>query len=208
SAQGELVQENKPTLNNEGALAALNFWSTLLKDGSAINSLPERGYEQDAFISGKVAMQLTGPWTLSFLDSTDVDYDVMPIPVDKKPATALGGSNLFVMKTNPKREQAALKFLEYVLSEEFQTELAIATGGLPINVKSRESKTYQEYVAKQPALKVFLQQMAVSRSRPIVPQYYRLSQSIGEAIEATLLGKSPEKSLQTAQQRAELAWNL
>jgi len=207
SGGGELVGENLPTLNNEAALAALNFWATLLKDGSAINSLPERGYEQDAFIAGKVAMQLTGPWTLNFLDSTGIDYDVMPIPINQKPATTLGGSNLFVMKTQREREQAALKFLEYVLSEEFQTEMSIATGGLPINIKSRESKRYQEYVAKQPALKVFLAQMAVSRSRPIVSQYYRLSQSIGEAIEATLLGKSPQKSLEKAQQRAELAWN-
>lgn len=207
SGGGELVGENLPTLNNEAALAALNFWATLLKDGSAINSLPERGYEQDAFIAGKVAMQLTGPWTLNFLDSTGIDYDVMPIPINQKPATTLGGSNLFVMKTQQEREQAALKFLEYVLSEEFQTEMSIATGGLPINIKSRESKRYQEYVAKQPALKVFLAQMAVSRSRPIVSQYYRLSQSIGEAIEATLLGNSPQKSLEKAQQRAELAWN-
>lgn len=207
SGGGELVGENLPTLNNEAALAALNFWATLLKDGSAINSLPERGYEQDAFITGKVAMQLTGPWTLNFLDSTGIDYDVMPIPINQKPATTLGGSNLFVMKTQREREQATLKFLEYVLSEEFQTEMSIATGGLPINIKSRESKRYQEYVAKQPALKVFLAQMAVSRSRPIVSQYYRLSQSIGEAIEATLLGNSPQKSLEKAQQRAELAWN-
>lgn len=207
SGGGELVGENLPTLNNEAALAALNFWATLLRDGSAINSLPERGYEQDAFIAGKVAMQLTGPWTLNFLDSTGIDYDVMPIPINQKPATTLGGSNLFVMKTQQEREQAALKFLEYVLSEEFQTEMSIATGGLPINIKSRESKRYQEYVAKQPALKVFLAQMAVSRSRPIVSQYYRLSQSIGEAIEATLLGNSPQKSLEKAQQRAELAWN-
>lgn len=207
SGGGELVGENLPTLNNEAALAALNFWATLLKDGSAINSLPERGYEQDAFIAGKVAMQLTGPWTLNFLDSTGIDYDVMPIPINQKPATTLGGSNLFVMKTQREREQATLKFLEYVLSEEFQTEMSIATGGLPINIKSRESKRYQEYVAKQPALKVFLAQMAVSRSRPIVSQYYRLSQSIGEAIEATLLGNSPQKSLEKAQQRAELAWN-
>ena len=207
SGGGELVGDNLPTLNNEAALAALNFWATLLQDGSAINSLPERGYEQDAFIAGKVAMQLTGPWTLNFLDSTGIDYDVMPIPINQKPATTLGGSNLFVMKTQREREQAALKFLEYVLSEEFQTEMSIATGGLPINITSRESKRYQEYVAKQPALKVFLAQMAVSRSRPIVSQYYRLSQSIGEAIEATLLGKSPQKSLEKAQERAELAWN-
>lgn len=207
SSQGELLEDNKPTLNNEGALIALNFWATLLKDGSAINSLPERGYEQDAFIAGKVAMQLTGPWTLNYLNSTGVDYGVMPIPINQKAATSMGGANLFVMKTKPKREQAALKFLEYVLSEDFQVQQAIGTGGLPINIKSQENKLYQEYVAKQPTLKVFLEQMAVSRSRPIVPQYYRLAQSIGEAIEATLLGKSPQKALEKAQQRAELAWN-
>ncbi len=204
SAGGEVVQNNRPNLLNPGALAALQFWQDLLKDGSAVLSAPERGYEEDSFINGRVAMQLTGPWT--YIMKNNVDYGVFPIPASTERATVLGTGNLFVMKTTPAREQAALKFLEYVLSEEFQTEFSIGTGFLPVNVKAAKSKAYQEFVEHQPVLKVFLEQMTVAHARPIIAGYNSLSESLGRAIEATLMGGSPQKALQKAQERIDLSW--
>lgn len=105
SAGGEVVTNNRPNLINSGAIAALKFWENLLKDGSAMLSSPERGYEEDAFLSGRVAMQITGPWT--YITKSKVDYDVFPIPASVRPATVTGAGNLYVMKTTPAREQAA-----------------------------------------------------------------------------------------------------
>ena len=100
------------------------------------------------------------------------------------------------------REKASLKFLEYILSEEFQTEWALQTGYLPINLKSQKSEKYKEFVEKHQVLKVFLQQMEWARSRPIIPGYTRLSENLGRAIEASLLGdKNPEEALKEAQKR-------
>jgi len=205
SAGGEIVQNNRPDLTDLGAIVALEFWQDFLKDRSALLSPPERGYEEDNFISGRVAMQFTGPWT--YIMKSKVDYDVFPIPVDKKRATVAGTGNLFVMKTTPEREQAALKFLEYVLSEEFQTEFSIGTGFLPINIKSSQSEAYQKYLAQKPVLKVFLEQMKWAGHRPIIAGYSRLSESLGRAIEAVLLGESPKKALQKAQDRIEVIWD-
>lgn len=206
SAGGEIIQDNQPTLVNPGAIAALEFWNNLLQDGSAILSQPERGYEQDDFIRGRVAMQITGPWTLGFLEQTGIDFDVMPIPVAQTPSTIVGGANLFVMKTTPEREQAALEFLEYVLSEAFQVKWAIDTGALPISLKARENPDYQAYIATQPVLNVFLEQMPSARSRPNIPGYARLSENLGKAIEESLLTHSSEASLQKAQRRLDLIW--
>lgn len=192
-------------ITNEGAIAALKLWQTLIQDGSAILSQPERGYELDGFLAGKVAMQLSGPWTLGQLQQTNVDFGVLPIPVGKQPATATGGENLFLFKSTPERERAAFKFAEFVMSEPFQTQWAIETGYLPTNLKSRESKPYQEFKAQQPAVDVFLAQARYGRSRPIFPGYNRISDNLGRAIEATLLGRrSPEEALKESQQRLDL----
>lgn len=191
--------------NNKGAVSALQFWHDLIADGSAMLSGPERGYETDALLAGKVAMQLTGPWTLGQFQATGVDFDVFPIPVGQRPATSIGGENLFLFKTTPARQKAAFKFAEYVLSEEFQTQLALGTGYLPINVKSRQNPKYLEFANKQPAVKVFLDQAKFGRSRPIFPGYNRVSESLGRAIEAVLLGKStPTEALKESQQRLNL----
>ena len=190
---------------NEGAIASLQFWRNLIDDGSAILSLPERGYELDGFLAGKVAMQLTGPWTLGQLQATGVDYAVFPIPANARSATSLGGENLFIFKTTPKREKAAFKFAEYVLSQEFQTEWALKTGYLPVNLKASQSKAYQEFANKTQGVKVFLDQAKNARSRPIFPGYNRISENLGRAIEAVLLGKnSPTDALKASQQRLDL----
>jgi multiple sugar transport system substrate-binding protein len=211
SGGGELVSGNSQNAaevalkDNQGAIAALQFWRNLITDGSAVLSGPERGYETDDFLAGKVAMQLSGPWTLGQLQETGIDFDVLPIPIGQKPATSIGGENLFLFKTTPKRENAAFKFAEYALSEEFQTELARGTGYLPVNIKSRGSAKYQEFIQKLPQVKVFLDQAKYGRSRPIFPGYNRISDSLGRAIESVLLGKnSPSGALQATQQRLDL----
>ncbi|MDZ7951471.1 ABC transporter substrate-binding protein [Nostoc sp. DedQUE09] len=205
SAGGEVVTNNRPNLTNAGAIAALQFWQDLLKDGSATLSSSERGYEEDAFIAGRVAMQITGPWT--YIMKSNVDFNVFPIPANVKPATVTATGNMYLMKTTPEREQAALKFLEYVLSEEFQTEWSIGTGFLPVNIKAAQSVAYQQFINKKPLLKVFMEQIPLAGARPIIAGYSRLSDSLGRAIEATLLGESPNKALKIAQERLDTIWD-
>ncbi|MBW4560873.1 MAG: ABC transporter substrate-binding protein [Mojavia pulchra JT2-VF2] len=202
---GTVVENNQPNLANPKAIAALQFWQDLIKDGSTKFSAPERGYEEDDFVAGRVAMQLTGPWT--FIMKSKVNFDVLPIPGNVQPATVLASGNMFVMKTTPQREQAALKFLEYIVSEEFQTEWSIGSGFLPVNIKSAQSQAYQEFIKQKPVFKVFLDQMSISGSRPIIHGYSRLSDNLGTAIEATMLGASPETALKKAQERLNLMWN-
>lgn len=192
-------------LVNQGAIAALQFWHDLIEDGSAVLSAPERGYEMDGFLAGKVAMQFSGPWTLGQLQATGVDFGVFPMPSAARQATVIGGENLFLFKTNPEREQAAFKFAEYVMGEEFQTQWAIGTGYLPVNLKARQSQAYQAFVEQQSTVKVFLKQSQFGRSRPLLKDYPRISENLGRAIEAVLLSKnSPREALEKAQQRLDL----
>jgi multiple sugar transport system substrate-binding protein len=208
SGGGELISNDRPSIVTPGAIKALQFGADLVAENAAMLSAPERGYEIDNFLSGKVAMQITGPWTLGQLATTDIDYSVFPFPVLEKSAAVIGGENLFVFRSNRKREQASKKFLEYVLSEEFQTTWALKTGYLPINLKSQQSAEYQKFVQKNPILNVFLEQMKIARSRPIIPKYTRLSENLGRAIEASLLGKAtPEAALKQSQQRLDLIFN-
>jgi multiple sugar transport system substrate-binding protein len=205
------VRSDRPaiSIDNPGSIAALQLWNDLIKDGSAILSSPERGYELDNFLSGKVAMQLTGPWTFGQLAGMNVtDYDVMPIPAGTRSATSMGGESLFMMKTNPTHQQAAWEFMEYVLSQDFQTEWALGTGYLPVNLKSRAETSYRDYVNKIPATQVFLDQAKYGRSRPIEPGYSQISEQLGRAIESVLLDKnSPQAALKAAQEKLNLSLN-
>jgi multiple sugar transport system substrate-binding protein len=99
-----------------------------------------------------------------------------------------------------------LKFLEFILGEEFQTQWALKTGYLPINIKSQNSKEYQAFLQENPIIEVFLKQMQWAKARPITSNYPTISENLGRAIEASLLGqKSPKNALQEAQKRIELS---
>jgi multiple sugar transport system substrate-binding protein len=206
SAGGELLKNNRPNFLDPAIIQTLQFGSDLVnRDRVAILSPPERGYELDSFLTGRVAMQVTGPWTLGQLKQTLVDYGVFPIPHLKMPATVLGGENLYVFKTTPERERASKKFLEYVLSEEFQTTWALKTGYLPINLKAQQNKEYQKFVKENPVLEIFLSQMKLAKARPMISEYTRLSENLGRAIESSLLNKqTAAKALSESQKRLEL----
>lgn len=103
-------RQKPPKLTLRPRSRLLTFWQRLRQQGLAILSAPERGYELDQFIRGEVAMQITGPWTLAQLQQSGVDFGVLPMPALKTTATALGGENLFVFRSTPPREQAALAF--------------------------------------------------------------------------------------------------
>ncbi|TVQ48448.1 MAG: ABC transporter substrate-binding protein [Gloeocapsa sp. DLM2.Bin57] len=204
SADGDLLVDNQPQLVNPGTIKALEFGKELIDSGVAILSPPERGYELDQFISGKVAMQITGPWTLGQLNQIGIDYDAFTIPKLATKAAVLGGENVFLFKTNSTREAAAIKFLEYILSAEFQTKWALGTGYLPINSQAEQSESYQAFVNENPILKVFITQMDWARSRPLISNYTILSENLGRAIESSWLGKSsPTASLEASQKRLE-----
>ncbi len=205
STGGEVVSNGRPHLIDPGAVAALQFWQDLIQDGSALLSPPERGYEEDAFLSGRVAMQITGPWT--YIAKSDQPYGVFAMPAQTRSATVMGTGNLYLMATDPARQAAARTFLAYVLSEPFQTEWSIGTGFLPVNRQSATSAAYQQFASQKPMMQTFVQQMEVARSRPTLAGYSRLSDGLGRAIEATLMGKaSAAQALAAAQQRLELIW--
>ena len=89
-----------------------------------------------------------------------------------------------------------MKFLEYILSADFQTQWALKTGYLPININAQNSPEYQQFVKDNPALEVFLEQMKVAQSRPIVADYPTISENLGRAIESSLLGnQTPQKNM-------------
>ena len=206
SAEGEILTNQDPKLNTPEAETALQLWLDLVKTDAAILSQPERGYEEDNFVSGKVAMQISGSWALRYMKQKGIDFGVMPIPRDRISATAIGGENLFLFKTDPMRERAAWKFAEYVASEEFQTTWATETGYLPINLKSQKSEVYANYVNEQPEIDIFIKQMSSGHTRPLLADYPRISESLGRAIEATLLQKNtPADALKSAQNSLELA---
>ncbi len=201
-AGGELLTSGKheAAFGAPAGVEALDFWKSLVKDGSAVFSEADAGYKMDDLLSGRVAMVINGPWNLALLnDRTDVDVGVFPLPRDRQAATNIGGESLFLFRSDPAREHAAWEFMKFVMSPDFQVDWAIATGYLPVSKSAANTERYQAFLRDNPIVKVHNDQMTVGRARPSIPEYPAMSAILGRHIEAALYGKySSEEALSRA----------
>lgn len=154
------------------------------------------------FNSGRIGMLWTGPWDLGAINK-DVSYGVQILPGKVSHATIAGPDTFVVFGENGRKN--ALPFLKWLLSAETHLEFAMDTGHLPIRQSEVDLAGYAELEAKYPGTKVFVDNLAknVTKSRPNIPQYPKISQILGTAVQSVLLGMA-EPVAALGQARAEV----
>ncbi|MFG1999936.1 ABC transporter substrate-binding protein [Spirillospora sp. NPDC048911] len=150
------------------------------------------------FNSGRIGMLWTGPWDLGSINK-DVSYGVQYLPGKVTHATIAGPDNYMVFDKRAK--DAAWPFLKWLTSPEIHLRYAMQTGDLPLRASEQKLPAYKEFLAKYPGNKVFVENLAknVTKSRPNISQYPRISQVLGTAVQAVMLGKKqPRDALKDA----------
>jgi multiple sugar transport system substrate-binding protein len=161
------------------------------------------GNYANLFNSGKIAMLFTGPWDLSSFP--DVDYGVQVLPGLTNHQTISGPDQWVLFDNGSERTQAAWTFLKWFTSPQQAMIWSTQTGDLPIRASQTQLPGYDAYVKKYPGVSVFVQNEANAlKARPVIANYNEVSQAMGQAIEAVLLGKGqPQQELDQAAQQAD-----
>jgi multiple sugar transport system substrate-binding protein len=156
------------------------------------------GNYTNLFNSGRIAMLYTGPWDLSSF--TNVDYGVQILPGDKNHQTIAGPDNWVLFDNGKERSNAAWTFMKWFMSTKQHLKLALATGELPIRQSELKHPGYKAYTKKYPGIKTFVANLLNAKKvRPVDARYPRISEAIGQAVQAVLLGKAdPKKALDDA----------
>jgi multiple sugar transport system substrate-binding protein len=158
---------------------------------------------QNLFNSGKIGMLWTGPWDLSTINE-DVSYGAQVLPGKVNHSTISGPDNYMVFNKGDRK--TAWEFLQWLDSAPVHLRFAIATGDLPIRQSETKLPGYQEFLKKYPANKVFVDNLAknATKSRPNIPEYPKISQVIGQAVQGVLLGKTqPKAALDDARRQVD-----
>jgi multiple sugar transport system substrate-binding protein len=148
------------------------------------------------FNSGKIAMLWTGPWDISSINA-GVQFGVQILPADVTHATIAGPDNYVILDNGQQRVDSAWKFIQWFESPAVHLQYCIATGHLPVRVSETKLPAYKQYLAKFPADEVFVANLQnVTKSRPNIATYPKVSAALGQAVQAVLLGKaSPQQAL-------------
>ncbi|MEU9440757.1 sugar ABC transporter substrate-binding protein [Streptomyces sp. NPDC048304] len=193
-------------LDGPRVVEALDFWKSLLKDGSLSKSTVSwtQADVNDQFMAGNAAMMINGPWQVETLNTKkSLHWGIARIPVPRagdKSVGPLGGAVLTVPNTGDRtRERMAGRIVGCLSSEKEQLTYALNSWMVPANEKA--AAVWRKRV---PELDALADQVAAARSRTaeLGAGWTSVSLALQSAFQSALTGESSKAALTRAQQRA------
>ncbi|MEV6947035.1 extracellular solute-binding protein [Streptomyces sp. NPDC051172] len=198
----------KITVNSAPAKKAYGTWLSLFKGQGlhkADTTADAYAHIQDAFVNGKVASIIQGPWEITnfykgsaFKDKSNLGIATVPAGSTGKAGAPTGGHNLSVYAgSDSAHQKAALKFVNFMTSAKSQTEIALKNSTLPTR-----DDAYTAEVKADPGIAGFQTVLPAAQPRPALPEYSSLWTPLDTELTAIAGGK---ESLDKGLSNAELA---
>lgn len=192
---------SKPGFNNEQGEKALQFVVDLFQKHKVAGLA-----RKDSFGMGRSAMVVNGPWMVGiWKDSVSFDFGTAPIPYPTwgKPATNMGGEQIFAFKGDAAREKAAVDFILWLTNTENMVEWDRMTGALPVKKSVANSPKYRDFIKKtESRLLVFVDQQRYAHARPPIPEYADCSLAFAKEMEKAYYGRVTVKEALANAERA------
>ncbi|MFJ3668266.1 extracellular solute-binding protein [Streptomyces sp. NPDC090106] len=170
----------KITVNSDAAKKAYGTWLGLF-DGKGLHKADTTAdayaHIQDAFVNGKVAAIIQGPWEITnfykgsaFKDKANLGIATVPAGSSGKAGAPTGGHNLSVYAgSDSAHQKAALKFVNFMTSAKSQSTIALKNSTLP----TRED-AYTDAVKADPGIAGYGTVLSAAQPRPALPEYSSL----------------------------------
>lgn len=170
----------KITVNSAAAKKAYGTWLGLF-DGKGLHKADTTAdayaHIQDAFVNGKVAAIVQGPWEITnfykgtaFKDKANLGIATVPASSTGKAGAPTGGHNLSVYAgSDAAHQKAALKFVNFMTSAKSQSQIALKNSTLPTR-----DDAYTAEVKADPGLAYYQSVLPAAQPRPALPEYSSL----------------------------------
>lgn len=174
-AGGHMLSDDgtKTDFNNDQGKSVLEYWDRLLNKDKVYKVGFEQGLGEgtDAFVTGKLAMQYTGPWMLSTYKKygKDLDFGIVPPPAgpngDK--GSVMGGFGL-VIPEGSKHQAEAWEFIKWWTANKDNALLWAKTS---LNIPGYKPALEDPFFRDDPFWKPFLDTLEFAKIRPAHPGY-------------------------------------
>ncbi len=212
---GWIDDSGKPTANDPGNIAAVQFWvdNVLSKYGADNVKRFESGFGEYAsaqapFYTGQVAMSMDGEWQARFIQqyAPDLKWSAGPLPIaDDKPelagTTSLAASTFFI-PANAQEKDGAWAFIKYLFDAPQMRNFTVALANLPSRTSLLGDKAYADI----PGMSYWLDSLKSDnlRSMPNVTWGQEYATEITAAIDSVInSGTAPADAMDELQSKAE-----
>ena len=200
------AEAKKITIKSAEAKKAYGTWLSLF-DGKGLHkadvTADAYAHIQDAFVNGKVASIVQGPWEITnfykgsaFKDKNNLGIATVPAGSTGKAGAPTGGHNLSVYAGSSKEKQeAALKFVKFMTSAKAQETIALKNSTLPTR-----DDAYTAEVKADPGIAGYQTVLSAAQPRPALPEYSSLWGPMDDELPQIASGKeSLDKGLSDAE---------
>ncbi|MFF3815473.1 extracellular solute-binding protein [Streptomyces bluensis] len=170
----------KITVTSPAAKKGYETWQGLF-DGKGLHKADTTAdayaHIQEAFVSGKVASIIQGPWEITnfykgsaFKDKANLGIATVPAGSTGTAGAPTGGHNLSVYAGSDKaHQQAALKLVKFMTSAKAQETIALKNSTLPTR-----DDAYTAEVKADPGIAGYQAVLPAAQPRPALPEYSSL----------------------------------
>lgn len=200
---------NLTNLASTQGVAALQLWTTWLKDGYAPNSVIQdtQTTAWQEFATGQYAFAENGTWQLANADKAGFAYGIIPIPGmngGTAPAPTGGEFVTIPLQKDNSRYAVTEKIVNCLTSADnaYKTDTTLSYIGATPAVQQKQSSA-------NPELPVWVAAVGAAKGRTsdnLGTNYPKISQQMWTAVQDSLTGsKSPQAAMQAAQSAASAA---
>lgn len=185
-------------VNNKGSIKGLQFIVDMVKN-KQISADTDYSIAESAFIKGKTAMTINGPWSWANLDKAKMNYGVMVMPTfhGHHSKAFVGILSAGISSASPNKDLAK-EFLEHYLLT--NKGLAMVNADKPLGAVAL--KSYQDILAKDPRIDATMKNAKNGEIMPNIPQMSAFWYAERNAINNALNGRqSVKEALDAAAKR-------
>lgn len=170
-------KKNEPLFNKPAMVDAVKYLDSMIKDGSAPSTNLGLDIGQSFGGEGIVPMFISGPWMINSIKDAAPDIDgkwnVAELPSGKDGNTSItGGANLAVFSSSKKQDDA-VKLIEFLSKPDNQTKFFESTNSLPTNKDAWKNDTF----TSNKMISVFGKQLENSQPVPALKQWDEIAQN-------------------------------
>jgi multiple sugar transport system substrate-binding protein len=161
------------------------------------------GETTDPFVTGHVAMMVTGDWELSTIEryAPDMEYDIAPTPVvEGREFMTWSGGFVNGIPRGARNIDASWEFLKYMGGKEAQVMYALQTRHMCTHIAAQE-----EFLSQDPAHKIFTDLLPNTIIEPVFPEWALVEDGIPAEQEVLYGRKSAQQALDELNDKVQAA---
>ena len=188
------------------AVEALQYWVDLARVQKAHPpGVVEWGSTPKDFLDKKAAMIWTTSGNLGGIkNGARFEFGVAMLPANKRQGSPTGGGNLYIFKKSPSAQrEAALKFVQWLVSPARTAQWGIDSGYIAVRASAWDTPVMKQHVTGFPLATVARDQLQFSVAELSTHENQRVTRVLNAGLVAALTGaKTPQQAMADAQAEA------